>query len=197
MPVDADRFDADYYRRFYGDAGTRVVSRQEVARLVRFVASYLDYLQLPVRRVLDAGCGLGWWRAPLRRRFPRAVYTGIELSPYLCQKHGWEQASVVDYRAEQPFDLVICQGVLQYLDDREAARAIDNLGRLCRGALYLEALTTEDWQRSVDRSRTDGDVARRSGRWYRRRLARHFESAGGGVFVHRDARVVMFELERG
>ena len=120
----ATRFDEHYYRRFYGDAGSRVTSQAEVTRLVRFVAGYLAYLQLPVRRVLDAGCGLGWWRAPLGRRYPKMVYTGIEVSEYLCRAHGWEQASVVDYRAEPPFDLVVCQGVLQYLDDGEAAAAI-------------------------------------------------------------------------
>ena len=191
----ATRFDEHYYRRFYGDAGSRVTSQAEVTRLVRFVAGYLAYLQLPVRRVLDAGCGLGWWRAPLGRRYPKMVYTGIEVSEYLCRAHGWEQASVVDYRAEPPFDLVVCQGVLQYLDDGEAAAAIDNLGRLCRGALYLEALTRADWRSSVDRERTDGSMRLRSGRWYRRRLGRHFLNAGGGLFVHRDASVVLFELE--
>lgn len=197
MPDGGDRFDAAYYRRFYGDAATRVVSKQDIARLVRFVTGYLAYLELPVRRVLDAGCGLGWWRAPLLRRYPKAVYTGIEVSDYLCAVHGWQQASVVDYRAEPPFDLVVCQGVLQYLDDHEAAAAIDNLAALCRGALYLEALTREDWSRSVDRTRTDGAVKLRNGRWYRKRLARHFLNAGGGLYVHRDAPVVLFELEHG
>ena len=192
----AARFDAQYYRRFYGDAATRVTSRQDIARLARFVCAYLIYLDLPVRRVLDAGCGLGWWRAPLRQRYPDVVYTGIEVSEYLCREHGWQRASLVDFRSDAPFDLVICQGVMQYLDDREAAAAIDNLGVLCRGALYLEALTRADWQDSVDRSRTDGAVRLRSGAWYRRRLARHFVNVGGGLFVHREAPVVTFELER-
>ncbi len=190
-----ERFDAGYYRRFYGDAKTRVASRAGVARLARFVCDYLVCLDLPVRRVLDAGCGLGWWRAPLARRLPHALYTGIEISRHLCEAHGWQHASIVDYRAEAPFDLVICQGVLQYLSDADASAAIDNLGRLCRGALYLEALTRGDWEHSVDRARTDGEVNLRSARWYRRRLARHFVNAGGGVFVHVDAPVVMFELE--
>ena len=46
-------------------------------------------------------------------------------------------------------------------------------------------------------STPDGDVNLRSGAWYRRRLARHFVNAGGGLFVHRDAPVVMFDLEHG
>ena len=48
-----------------------------------------------------------------------------------------------------PYDLVICYDVLQYLRDAEASRAIVNLGRVCRAALYVSALTTEDWQREL------------------------------------------------
>ena len=48
--------------------------------------------------------------------------------------------------------------MLQYLDDRTAARAIANLGRLTRGVLYLSALTARDWRENCDRTRTDRDV---------------------------------------
>ena len=84
--------------------------------------------------MLDAGCGIGLLRAPLMRAFPRAQYTGLEYSEYLCQRYGWTQGSLADWRAD-PFDLVVCYDVLQYLDDRTAARAIANLGRLTRGVL--------------------------------------------------------------
>ena len=81
------------------------------------------------------------------------------------------------------------------LDDRDAIRAIDNLGRLCEGALYLEALTERDWRHNCDRTVTDGEVYLRPGSFYRTRLARHFHAVGGGVFVHRRAPVTLFELE--
>jgi len=93
------------------------------------------------------------------------------------------------------FDLVICQGVLQYLDDRTAARALANLARWTDGVLFLEALTRRDWRENCDRERTDGDVHLRDGAWYRRRLARHFQRCGGGVFVARAAGCSLFELE--
>jgi len=198
--VKAERFDADYYRRFYLDRSTRVSDRAAIAKLARFVAGYVAYLDLPVRAILDVGCGLGHWQAAAARLWPRARYFGVEISDYLCRRHGWFQGSIVDLdpsrlRRGGTFDLVVCQGVMQYLDDRQAATAIANLGRWCTGALYLEALTKADWERHVDRQRTDGAVHLRAGGWYRRRLDRHFLACGGGLFVSKAAGVTLFELE--
>ncbi len=188
-------FDAAFYRRFYGDPKTRVSSRRAVARLARFVHAYLGYLEIPVRSILDAGCGVGFWRDNATDLWPRARYTGIEVSDYLCRRYGWTRASIVDYKRPRQFDLIVCQSVLQYLSDHDAARAIDNLSTLARGAVYLEVPTTEDWRDTCDRRRTDGTVHLRSAQWYRRRLARHFVAAGGGVFVARSA-AALYALER-
>lgn len=195
-----ERFDADYYRRFYGDPRTRVGDRAAVQRLATFVGGYLGHLDVPVRSILDVGCGVGHWRSAAAAVWPRARYHGVEHSRHLCEKHGWTQGSIVDFdprtlRTDGRFDLIVCQGVLQYLGDREAAAAIDNLGRWCSGALYLEALTELDWAENCDRRRTDGNVHLRTGAWYRRRLRRHFRDCGGGVFCSRDAGVTLFELE--
>ena len=196
MPKPALRaFDKRYYDRYYRSRKTRVTSEREVQALGRFVCAYLAYVGQPVRRVLDAGCGLGYWKRVIAQHYPRASYTGIEASEYLCRELGWTQASVADYKGRGRFDLVVCQGVLQYLDDQQAAAAIDNLGRLCRGALYLEALTTEDWQEHCDRRCTDGRVHLRNGSWYRKHLRAHFRACGGGLFLHRDAQVVLYSLE--
>ena len=146
-------FDAGFYRHYYRDPRTRVASRAEALKLGRFACAYVDYLGFPVRRVLDAGCGLGHLRAAVRERFPRARYVGLEASEYLCRRYGWQRGSVVDYAPERPFDLVFCHDVLQYLDDRSAARAIANLGRLCCGALYFSVLTAEDWRKLQESGR--------------------------------------------
>ncbi|MBK8974705.1 MAG: class I SAM-dependent methyltransferase [Planctomycetes bacterium] len=191
----ATRFDRAYYDRFYRDPRTRVASREETARLARFVCAYVGFLELPLRHVLDLGCGLGAWRDALAVCAPKARYTGVEYSEYLCDELGWEHGSVVDYHSDRAFDLVVCQGVLQYLGDRDAGRALHNLAGLCQGALFLEVLTRADWERNCDRRRTDGDVHLRTGRWYRTRLRPHFVNIGGGVFVHRGAGLRHFELE--
>jgi len=189
-------FDASYYERFYHDPHTRAVTVQGARRQARFVAGLLRFLGLPVRRVLDLGCGPGWLLNALGREFPRASCTGVEWSEYLCERYGWEPGSVVDWHARTPFDLVVCYDVLQYLPDREAATALDNLRRLTRGALYLGVLTAEDWSRHCDRSRSDGDAFLRCAAWYRRRLARRFVHVGAGVHLVRPEPVPVWTLEQ-
>ena len=151
-------FDASFYKRYYVDRKTRVASRADALRLGRFVCAYTAYLGFTVSRVLDAGCGLGHFRVPVREIFPRARYVGLETSDYLCRRFGWVQASIAGYAPKDGFDLLFCHDVLQYLDDRSAVRALANLGRLSRGALYFSVLTAEDWRRNADRARTDSGV---------------------------------------
>lgn len=189
-------FDADYYARFYEDPRTRVAGAHEAKQLARLLGAQLGYLGQPVRNVLDMGCGLGQLRAPLAREFRAASYTGVEHSEFLCERHGWKQGSVVDWRSRSRYDLVICRGVLQYLTRPQAEQAIGNLARLCRGALYLEALTREDWTDAADRKRTDGAVYLRAASFYRKRLARAgFAAAGTGIFLHERSPVVLYALE--
>jgi SAM-dependent methyltransferase len=189
-------FDAGFYQRYYIDPRTRVASRADAVRLGRFICAYTGYLGFTVKRVLDAGCGLGQLRGPVREYFPRARYVGLETSDYLCRRHGWVQESIADYAPALPFDLVFCHDVLQYLPDREAVRALVNLGRLSRGALYFSVLTTEDWRRNADRARTDSGVRLRPADWYKTRLLRHFRSLGGGLLVRRGYQPLLWELER-
>ncbi|WP_181197327.1 class I SAM-dependent methyltransferase [Enhygromyxa salina] len=191
------RFDSSYYERYYADPDTRVGSEASTARLVRFVCSYLDYLGVELREVLDFGCGVGLWRAPLRHCVPGLTYHGVEFSAHLCERHGWVRGSVVDHDHGRAVDLVVCQGVLQYLPDAQARRAIRNLARHAGQALYLEALTKGDWLHNCDQSVTDGDVYLRTAAWYRDALAPHFDSCGGGLFLPKDSPVVLFELEQG
>ena len=195
--VPVSQFDRSYYQRFYLDPKTRVTDQSAIDRLGDFVCSCLQYLPVTVTRALDLGCGIGLWRGVLKRHFPSASYQGVEFSEYLCEQYGWQQGSVVDYRSRVRFDLVICQGVLPYLGARDAKRAIDNLATLCRGALYLEAVTQDDYDEGViDRRRTDPAMQLRSAAWYRRALAPHFVAVGGGVWVARRAKVALYALER-
>ncbi|HKU16563.1 MAG TPA: class I SAM-dependent methyltransferase [Steroidobacteraceae bacterium] len=189
-------FGPEFYRRFYLDARTQVTTRAEMAARARLIASLVRSVDLPVRTILDAGCGLGWMRRPLLREFPRASYTGIEISRHICERYGWTHASIATYRTRARFDLIVCYDVLQYLTDAEAARAVANLGRLCRGALFLHAPTREDWTHNADRSCSDEDIHLRPTAWYRARLARRFRNAGFGLYVRRGAPVVEWELAR-
>ncbi|HVO46184.1 MAG TPA: class I SAM-dependent methyltransferase [Steroidobacteraceae bacterium] len=191
----ASRFDRDYYKRYYFDSRTAVTTRREMRARARLIAAYAAHAGLQVRRVLDAGCGTGLLRGPLKRFLPRATYTGIEASEYLCERYGWQQANIATYRPAAPFDVVVCYDVMQYLDSPTATRAIANLARLCRGVLYFTALTRLDWELNCDQSRTDSDVHLRSAQWYRARLQRGFREAGAGFWLRRGAPVTIWDLE--
>lgn len=192
----AERFGAEFYRRHYHDPRTRVVSRAEMRRRADLVAAFVRHGELRVRRILDVGCGLGLMRDQLLRHFPGARYTGLEVSGYLCERFGWEQGSAATFRPGHGFDLVVCYDVLQYLADREAAAALRNLARLCRGVLHFGVLTREDWDLYCDQRDTDRDVHLRPGDWYRRRLAPAFINAGSGMFVRRGTPFHLWELDR-
>jgi 2-polyprenyl-3-methyl-5-hydroxy-6-metoxy-1,4-benzoquinol methylase len=189
-------FDKAYYDRFYGDAERRVTDEETIGRLGTFVCSYLDHLDVEVSRVLDVGCGIGLWRDVITEHYPEARYTGIEVSEYLCRTRGWKQASVVDYKSRSTFDLVICQGVLQYLNENEARSAIANLAKLTKGAMFLEVLTSEDWENNCDRSVTDNQCFLREAAWYSSRLSRHFTNCGGGVYLSKHFEHFVYALDR-
>lgn len=192
----ANRFGPEFYRRHYLDRRTRVVTPAEMRRRADLVAAFVRHGELPLRSILDVGCGLGLMRDSLVGHFPRARYTGLEFSEYLCERHGWQQGSVATWNPGRSYDLVICYDVLQYLDVRPAAAALRNLARLCHGVLHFGALTQEDWDLYCDQRNTDRDVHLRPGAWYRRRLAPAFINAGSGMFVRRGAPVHLWELDQ-
>jgi 2-polyprenyl-3-methyl-5-hydroxy-6-metoxy-1,4-benzoquinol methylase len=189
------RFDKAYYDRYYRNPRTRAVTPAAARRQAAFVHAYLSHLQVPVRRVLDMGCGVGTMLRALARLYPRARVDGVEFSEYLCRRYGWQQGSVVDFRSRTPFDLVMCHDVLAYLDDADCSRAIDNLAALTRGAACISVITADD-EGLFDPSRTDPQQRLRPAAWYRRRLQRHFVPVGGGMYLKRPPTVTIWTLER-
>ena len=189
-------FGPAYFRRFYLKAATRVVTPGEMRTRARLIAAVLAQAGVPVRSIIDAGCGIGLLRRPFKKELPRARYVGLEASDYLCVRYGWAKGSVVDYAPRQPSDLLVCYDVLQYLGDREGVRALVNFKRLTRAALYFSALTREDWRRNCDRTLTDRAVHLRPGDWYRQRLKRNFRYLGFGVWLRKDVTAILWDLER-
>lgn len=195
MP-DSNAFTPDFYQRFYANARTRVTTKAEMYRRATAVAALVRHLEIDVARILDAGCGLGWMREGLLEIWPRAHYVGIEVSQHLCEELGWVRASLADYRTRGQFDLIICYDVMQYMSDRDAVKAMNNLARLSRGAVYFHAPTVEDWHANADRSVSDSAIRLREAQWYRSRLARSFRHAGYGIHVRKGIEIHQWELEK-
>jgi len=190
-------FDAAYYRRFYGSAKTRVQGPREVARLAELVTRLVDHAGGRVTNVLDIGAGTGLWRDWFRRHAPGVRYRSTDVSAYACERYGHERRDIAVWRARERFDLIVCQGVLPYLDGARASAAIENIAAMCRGFLYLEAITKGDLGTVCDLGLTDLRIHRRSAAWYRKRLGAHFAMLGAGVWIRRGSGHHLYELERG
>lgn len=188
------KFDEDYYERFYVKRSTRVAEPAYFANLARFIKAYCDLLEVDIGSILDLGCGIGMLKTPLAECFPRAPYTGVDISAYACARYGWERAALDEYSGDVA-DLVVCHDVLQYLQAGAAKAAIRNLAAHCNEVLYFGVLTREDWELNCDQSRTDPDVYLRDTSWYRSRLSRYFRNLGGGLYLNRSSEIAVYALD--
>jgi len=161
--MEQQRFDKAYYDRFYHEPATRSSTPQAARKQAAFIKAYLDQLNLKVLSILDIGCGIGSLLRAIGRSYPRANLKGVEHSCYACNRFGWQRGSVIDYGGPQA-DLVLCNDVVPYLDDEDAAEAIQNLARLTETVLFFGALTREDWP-NCDQARTDDLQHLRSDFW--------------------------------
>ena len=196
MSDNNEKFGQAYYQKYYLNEKTRVSDQTAINKLAAFASAYFRFLDVEVYQILDLGCGVGHWQKATRKHFPSARYKGVEFSEYLCKKYGWTRGSVVDYHDSRTYDFVVCQGVLQYLDNKQCKHAIENLASLTNSILYLQALTITDWEENADQNVTDGEVFLRSSKWYRRCLSEHFIAIGGGLFVKKDMNLVLYDLEK-
>ena len=189
----AERFNAVYYRRFYGRRP--VHTRRQIAHLGEGVISLASWWRIPVQSVLDVGAGKGYWRAWLSETHPRVKYHGIDTSEYACRRYNHAFADIATWQPRRKYDLVVCQSVLQYLNDADATKAIRTLAVACRGLLLFDVPTIADRETVIDRSSTDLDVCWRTGNWYRKRLRVGFTEIGGGLWLSRECNAAFYELE--
>jgi hypothetical protein len=196
-PDERRPFDAPYFRRYYESRRSRVYGSEHLSHLARGVTGLVAWFGGDIDRVLDVGAGIGLWGDWFRANMPAARYRAIDVSEYACAKYGHEQRDISRWRGREKFDLVVCQGVLPYLDDPACAKAIENMAAMCRGFLYVEAITARDLRDVCDRTRTDLTVHARGASFYRRLLARRFEPLGCGLYHVRGGDKLFYELERG
>jgi SAM-dependent methyltransferase len=188
-------FDAEYFDRFYERRSTRVYDATKVAELARSVMSMIRWLGGETKSVLDVGAGPGFWRSYLKAHERGVRYTSIDASPYACERYGHLHRDIARWRSNERFDLVVCQGVLPYLNDDDARAAIANIGAMSSGFFYLEAITTRDIREVCDLDKTDAHVHKRSGDFYLRAASEHFVRLGCGLFYSKRGPLGFYELE--
>lgn len=188
------RFDADYFDRYYGSNPVR--STDEVERLAVAVHELVAWWGGDIRSMLEVGAGPGHWSSWYRRVHRGVRVVSTDVSEHACRTHGHQRRDISEWKPKRTFDLVVCMDVVQYLDDRRAARALQHLTAATKKVLFFDALTIHDAAHTVDREATDMDVHIRSGEWYRSRLSRGFVQVGVGLWVRKGSDLVLHELER-
>jgi len=126
------------------ESGNRVLQ----ALIRRFHARMLDLVApLGAKRVLDVGCGEGFFARALLDRFPGVELVGVDASEAAiahasarCPEARFEVSRIEALRARGRFDLVVCSEVLEHLED--PAAGIANLADCTAG----HALLTVPWE---------------------------------------------------
>lgn len=193
------RYDREYFRRWYRDPRTRVHSRADLERHVRFALAAAEFvLERPVGSVLDVCCGIGQWRPALLRLRPRLSYTGVDTSPYVVGRYGKARnirlgsfGELDRLRLEGPFDLIVCSGALYYVADDEIAPGLAAIAKLLGGLAYLEIFTADDGIEGDTR-----DVVKRPRAWYEERLVRAgLVAAGLHCYIGQGVAAELGEME--
>jgi len=168
------RYDRAYFDRWYRSPCHRVSADAEVRRRAALVVAVTEaLLSRPVRSVLDVGCGEGRWRATLRRLRPGLRYVGVDPSAYVVARFGRRRnirrgrfGELGDLRLPGPFDIVIVDDVLHYLEAAELRSGLRAVTRVLGGVAYLGAYAAGD-----DIAGDLQGLRRRSKQWYRRAFA--------------------------
>jgi SAM-dependent methyltransferase len=193
---DEQPFDAAYYQRFYESRRTRVYGPEEVAKLAHGVTGFIGWFGGDLRSVLDVGAGSGLWRDWFKENLPAVKYRSTDISPYACERYGHELRDIATWRSKEKYDLVICQGVLPYLEEAPCAAALENIAAMTRGFLYLEAVTQRDLEQVCDLEKTDRMLKPRPKAWYLERLKPHYRRLGCGLWYRKSGPIGFYELER-
>jgi SAM-dependent methyltransferase len=167
-------YDQRYFDKWYRNPRYRVKSPQELARQVALVVATTEYiLGRMLRTVLDVGCGEANWLAPLRRLRPRIQYSGVDSSEYVVSRFGASRNirlgtidSLDRLRLRKEYDLILCVGMLNYLDAAQLRTGLAHLYELANGVVYLELFTSADRGVFGDTRGT----RLRSPSWYRARI---------------------------
>jgi SAM-dependent methyltransferase len=172
-----------------------VISEDEHAALAEYVFAIARYNMIKIQSVLDVGAGVGLWKRWIAKHHKDVEYVGTEVSLAMCKKYDFQHRDIARWRDRKKYDLIICQGVLQYLPDPDVAPAVANISAMAKGFVYFEAMTRGDLRDRIDKDRSDTDVHIRNASYYRGLFAKYFVPIGFGLHWPKDVPLPFWELD--
>jgi len=140
--MDLNALDKKQVRRSFERAAASYDQAAVVQRaMVDELLERLAMIKLDPARLLDVGCGTGYARAGLMKRFPRADYLGSDLSLGMLRRarpRGWRWRRAGHWfgadierlpLADRSVDLVLCSAVLQWCDPLTVFRELHRVLR--------------------------------------------------------------------
>lgn len=197
----SDRFNKAYFDKWYRHPEHRVKSGAEVRRQVAYVVGLAEWiLERPIRTVLDVGCGEGQWLPAIQKHRPHVRYDGVDSSEYAVSRFGTRRhiqlGGIEDLDTlalRERYDLVVCVGMLNYLDIPVLLNGLRLVAKRTGGLAYLELFARSD--------ALEGDttwLTPKPATWYRQ--AMHdagLHSVGMHGYVPAEALHRIAALERG
>lgn len=140
--MDVNDLDRRQVRRSFERAADSYDQAAVVQRaMIDELMDRLAMIKIDPARMLDVGCGTGYARSPLLKRFPKARYFGSDISLGMLQRarpRGWRFRRAGHWfgadverlpLADQSVDLVFCSAVLQWCDPVAAFREMHRVLR--------------------------------------------------------------------
>jgi hypothetical protein len=88
-----------------------------------------------------------------------------------------------------------CKKSSTWWSAKACMRAVEHIGGMARGFLYLEVVTAQDAVTVCDTSKSDLEIHLRKGAWYRKLLAPYFRELGCGLYYAHKGPALFYELE--
>jgi SAM-dependent methyltransferase len=145
------QYDRAYFDHWYQGPEHRH-RRQLIAHKAALAVAMAEYyLGRRLQSVLDIGCGLGDWRAPLLKLRPRLQYMGLDASEYAVGRYGRARnlrlatfGQLAELRFDRSVDLLLCSDVLHYLKPAELRRGLAGFAELGHGVAYIDLFCRGD-----------------------------------------------------
>ena len=88
-----DHFDARYYRRYYEDRRTSIITPEMRANEIAFVLAFCRHVGVGIERFADAGAGTGWWADEFAIQYTAPVEIACRCRNFQASRRIWWSAA--------------------------------------------------------------------------------------------------------